>query len=483
MKNLEDEWLRGKSRSHLAFLFPRELITNASKTQIQLLAHRSLSSNWNSSASGGSTTPNHVQANNRPSSSELPTSSTLPHVSVLHTSLPQSASAQPAKSYPVTGAAPHTYYAASQRSPQPNGSLPTAPTHFTSLPATTSTFSAISPEQRPGSIVSHREPLSVETELVYRADIISLPPGVCKDFYYRHYCGCEATQTPSPSHTSNEVVCNASMRGVSCTYRDCAFQHPNSTIIRSLRSEIQAEFALLSSQTHFPITAPKLPKIYRIRPLDANDCKTFACTSPTCYLQHRILDNVPAHSQPAAPSAPSPAPAPSSSSPNRSLSSSGVSSAPSTLTILKENDREWEQVVQLLVSSNSASLLKLQQLTRINHAPTQERFIRFRSTTTQPATWTLFHGTSWGNALSIANNGFDHTKTKRDAHGKGHYLTAAPIMAYFWSGDQGVTKTVILVEVVASATLEVPQSDGSPSYIVGQDEAILPRYLLRLEMI
>lgn len=479
---LRDEWLRGKTISHLAYLFPPELITKACETHIELLDKRSRGNNWGFSTSGSSTAPNSVPSSNRPST--LETSSKPPHdtFSYLYTSLPPPSSAVPTKSYPVTGAAPQSTNLASRTSSQQNGYSSSAAPSYSSLPASSPSTNPIA-HVTPNSIVSRREPLSIETELIYRAVITSLPAGVCKDFYYRHYCGCDATQTPISTHTSNEVVCNASMRGASCTYRECQFQHPNSTIIRSLRNEIQAEFALLSSQSLFPLTAPVLPKIFRIHPLDSNDCKKLGCTSPTCYLQHRVIDIHTTNTQPIAPISASPTPLPSSSSPNRSLSSFGSSSSASTLTIVKDTDREWEQVVHLLVSSNSAPLLKLQQLTRINHSPTQERFHRFRSTIPQPATWTLFHGTSWANALSIANNGFDHSKTKRDAHGKGHYLTAAPIMAYFWSGDQGVTKTVILVEVVASATLEVPQSDGTPSYIVGQDEAILPRFLLRLEMI
>lgn len=409
------------------------------------------------------------------------------------------------------GATPSTsspsYHTFAQASPTSSGQYSPHPHPLTGSGSTTS-----SPSSRqmpsvdtysPQIIVDQREPLSNTTEMIYRADVSIQTNGHCTDWYFRHWCRCIHTMTTVTLHPPWETVCASTLKGATCSRPNCPYQHPNSTVLRLLLAEAAAELSILKS---LPGDRSDLvdPQTYRIRTLNPKECLTKGCSSPTCFLQHKVVDSTrshvsgsssassatystssnqtpPASSQPIGLSSSQPSNhAPATAQPSIAPS---VVDAPYIISAVQPTEPEWAQVLEILVSSNSSTLLKLEALTRITNAPIRERFNTVGAAAVQPITWTLFHGTTYNNASSIAKQGFNRTKIKRQGLGSGHYFTAAPIMAYFWSGDQGMIRTVVLVEVVASSTKEVPQSDGAPFYIVGDDAAILPRYIMRLSML
>lgn len=323
------------------------------------------------------------------------------------------------------------------------------------------------------------------------AEISSLPPQTCSEFYYRHYCSCVMTSTPY-IHDPSQMVCLSSIVAGRCTEAGCPYQHPNIGVLKSLRAILEAEYSLLKPKRSL---SPSLASNLRIR-LDPQICTKMNCESDSCYLQHGVSHKTsqPSSFHPPPTSSNSVPPQPSSQPTRAPLSAQAQppiipqSYTPATsfelspcLRLVKEESSDWKMVLELLIASGSLSMLSLVSLHRISNKIQQDSFDKVRNSSAKPATWTLFSGTTWMEANSIASHGFQKKpKTSADNGFVGHSLTAAPIMAYLYNQVSENAKFILLVEVVAASTKQSSATDGTQQYLVSNDDAILPRFLMKM---
>jgi hypothetical protein len=304
---------------------------------------------------------------------------------------------------------------------------------------------------------------------------IQAPPEspLCLNLEKKQYCFGNADCRLK--HLLGELVCDSLVAGKSCERRNCRRQHPNEITFEWLQRKVQADLSLDKDKWAEEMVKRRIE--FRWHAWAGEYCPhSFkACNMSGCLKQHPNLGTASTHWR-----STSKRLASSSSSSSNTTSSASSSEKVPKIDLVDVTSREEEVgLIRSTILCRSARTWTITKLIRISNSKLKDRFDIFMDQSMKSAgskerlqTDFVCHGTSTANCDAIAQNGFDTKYIRRTALGPGHYFALAPDVSLGYCAG---SNTMLICEVIHSLLVFHPAHNV---YVVKDDHAILPRYIM-----
>lgn len=113
---------------------------------------------------------------------------------------------------------------------------------------------------------------------------------------------------------------------------------------------------------------------------------------------------------------------------------------------------------------------------KINNQMLEQRYTNHKKTSRANTELQLFHGTNEENIAPIMENGFDPTKNKRSAYGKGTYFARNAMISMGYVSGRDDILFMFLCDVLIDAETIIEESVGI--YVSPNKSASIPRYVI-----